>query len=162
MKYQLLKFIKEEKMRKIFKLLIILSILLIGCQQTPDDWNRCSSDKECKSRICFNGYCIDNSCINEDCGKGKCLPASMENIDKYEFREKETFHCECSENAVFVETYNKCIPTCDGYSEECANFGININECNIPVGHCSTICQGEGSCKEGYICQSGICWKKTD
>ena len=133
------------------KLLFILlfSVLTIGCSPettyiTCDVQDDCPENMYCSSENrCYMNECGENT----NCGKGKCIETPNGST------------CECFENAVIVEGSRLCIPTCDGYSEECTEFGLR---CNMEKGRCDTICQGEGSCPEGEGCFSGICDRVID
>ena len=134
-------------MKKFLILIILLSIYSCYCEEL----DKCSSNLDCsETQYCNIHYniCEINVCLKKDidCGKGECIPGPL-GIDNSDY------HCKCFEEAVRIKG-KYCVPTCDGYSEECTEFGLR---CNIPVGHCSTICQGEGSCKEGWYCDRGAC-----
>ena len=136
-------------MRKLSLLMIMSVIFIFSChQQTPDDWNSCDTDSDCGNPgiLCLGGQCHPDPCSSMNCGKGECVRGL----------------CECSENAVFAEEYQKCVPTCHGYSEECTNFGVSINRCHMGLGRCDISCQGEGSCKEGWYCSTGGACRKRD
>ena len=151
-------------MKKLLISLILTTIFIVSCfegtLEEPIIYQDCNVKSDCPrayEQVCQEGKCMIDACLNaSDCGKGKCV------FNKKEGDDKETFHCECSENAVFAEEYQKCVPTCDGYSEECANFGVNINRCHMGLGRCDSICYGEGSCKEGWYCSTGGACRKRD
>jgi len=133
------------------KLLFILlfSVLTIGCR--PDiKYKSCDVQEDCQEGMfCSDdGHCFSNVCLDPDidCGKGKCIPTGA-----------HAHKCECFENAVLIPERAICVPTCDGYSEECTEFGktTDFDRCNMEKGHCDTKCQGEGSCQDGYYCSNG-------
>ena len=139
-------------MKTLIKIFVLFSLLaLVSCIH-PDF--SCSVDSDCDGeKICFNNVCNSDPCIynyREDiCGKGKCIPGGLDDGKDYPYDYGNSYHCECEENAVIPEGSSLCVPTCDGYSEECTEFGLR---CNMEKGRCDTICQGEGSCPEGYTC----------
>jgi len=134
------------------KLLFILlfSVLTIGCSPettyiTCDVQDDCPENMYCSSENrCYMNECGENT----NCGKGKCIETPNGST------------CECFENAVIPEGSSLCVPTCNGYSEECYHFP-GYGNCNMEKGHCDPQCQGEGSCPEGYTC-TGACRKITD
>ena len=137
-------------MKKIIYLFIFIGITLVSYSYynflSNTEETKCSSNSNCASTeyCAYNNTCKINPCLKEDidCGKGKCMPGPYPGTDG------GSFYCKCEENAVTY--YGKfCIPTCDGYSEECTKLGL---KCNMEKGRCDTICQGEGSCPEGYVC----------
>ena len=141
----------------LFLLVMLLTVSCVGVGIDPD--NYCSDDSDCEGdSICLNTSCGYNPCTENICGKGKCIPGSLHDGKEYIGDYGKMYHCECYENAVMPEGSILCIPTCDGYSEECTEFGLR---CNMEKGRCDTICQGEGSCPEGYTC-TGACRKITD
>ena len=145
--------------------LIILIVLSASCQQTPDNWNSCDRDSDCKPGVlCLRGQCHSDPCNSINCGKGECIPASMKNMEKYDFKENKLYICECAEDAVLIPERSICVPTCDGYSEECTEFGktTDFKQCNMSAGRCGISCQGEGSCKEGWYCSTGGACRKRD
>jgi len=129
-------------MKKLLFILLLFTVL-IGCSPettyiTCDEQDDCPKNMYCSSE----NRCYTNQCgKNTDCGKGKCIETPNGPT------------CECEENAVIPEGSSWCVPTCDGYSEECGKFRL---ECNMEKGHCDTICQGEGSCPEGYTCVNSL------
>jgi len=143
-------------MKKLFILLVLIT-MLTSCVEEPIK-KPCETDLECPAhQYCWRGLqCEQNSCVMEhpDCGKGRCIPGSEDEVIA------DGYYCLCDENAVSNGAI--CVPTCNGYSEECTNFDININQCNMELGYCSISCQGEGSCKEGYYCDNGACEKYID
>ena len=122
------------------------------CVENSDcqEWEFCTSNKECEEDICKGKYHeIPN------CGKGICKP------------DMSSYHCECDKEAVLIEKISNgyiCSPTCNAYSEECTEFGktTDFNRCNISKGHCDTKCQGDGSCQDGYVCDGGVCERYID
>ena len=145
-------------MNKTNVLMILFIILGLSscCEYFSDclELESCNVNSDCSSKMnaCYDGKCYNSPCRYEepDCSKGVCVAGSdMQNSSSYD----PGYECKCDENAVNYS--GKCVPTCSGFSQECRDFGININQCNMALGHCDIKCQGEGSCEEGRYCSSG-------
>ena len=142
-------------MRILYIVTIILISFLLACE--PDrTYELCDITSDCSDSryACLNGRCELDECRaydDIDCGKGKCVPGSKDG------KSFTGHYCECEENAVIIPERAICVPTCDGYSEECTEFGktTDFDSCNMEKGHCDRKCQGEGSCKPGYYCSNG-------
>jgi hypothetical protein len=150
---------------KTIKIIFLLSIFMfVGCLgMEPQDIEYCKVTADCSSDkdACYDGKCRRDYCKSNDpnCGKGKCIPGSLDDEKDYQYDYGDVYYCQCEENAVIIPDRAICVPTCDGYSEECTEFGktTDFDSCNMEKGHCDRKCQGERSCKPGYYCDGGHC-----
>jgi hypothetical protein len=152
---------------RIIKLFLLINFLvflglLTSCEKEVV-FPKCKVNSDCEVEYaCYKKECLPDICVGklrsygEDfCGKGVCITGS--NMGELSVGYNDTnYECKCDENAVLYE--GKCVPTCNGFSQECRDFDKELYNCNISLGHCAFKCEGEGSCEEGHYCSSGgIC-----
>jgi hypothetical protein len=141
--------------RLYISLILLFNIFFYGCPCAEIETCKVNSDCRNDLEACYDGECAEDLCKTRgfSCGKGSCITGS----DVSKFNLHGDVACKCFEDAVNYQ--GTCVPTCNGFSQECRDFGENGNydDCDMELGHCADDCKGEGSCEEGYYCNGGNC-----
>ena len=124
--------------------------------QTSDYYTLCVSDSPCKGDAAWNGTeCIDlcdpDPCKDMEYSTGKC-------IQSYEETNRDSYECECVENAVWDEYgKKKCVTPCD--PNPCENKKLSTGVCIILGSLDLYKCE----CEENYCWSSrGECTDGSD
>jgi len=137
---------------KLFYILLIISILIIGCTEPTPPINtcngeRCSENQKCVEKAgkescqCNNGYDL----VDDKCEKNKCFGVDCAENEECIILNEET-KCECKDG--FQLEGDKCekIPT------ECAELTCKANEICILKDELP-ICE----CNENFYKENDIC-----